>query len=84
MPTFTGELLDTYELFEDERTRYKDSTYDIVSKVLCNRCQHKGKGITCKAFPNGIPMEILRSGEHYTPVSGDHGVVFLEKHATAK
>ncbi len=52
---------------------------DMDCTLICNRCQHKGKGITCAAFPNGIPMEILRSGEHYTSVPGDNGIVFQEK-----
>ena len=35
MEAYTEELLETYEYFEeDERILYKDSTYDIVSKVL--------------------------------------------------
>lgn len=33
METYTEELIETYEYFEDERLLYKDSTYDIVSKV---------------------------------------------------
>ncbi len=49
---------------------------DMDRTILCNQCIHKGKGITCAAFPNGIPMEILRSGEHFTSVSGDKGIVF--------
>lgn len=32
METFTEEIV-TYEEFEDERIRYKDSTYEIISKV---------------------------------------------------
>ncbi len=50
-----------------------------VDNIICNRCQHKGEGITCKAFPDGIPMEILRSGQHFSPVPGDHGIVFEQK-----
>ncbi len=49
---------------------------DMNCTILCNLCIHKGKGITCAAFPNGIPMEILRSGEHFTSVPGDNGIVF--------
>ncbi len=44
--------------------------------ILCNRCLHKRMGGTCAAFPNGIPMEILRSGEHFTSVPGDNGIVY--------
>ncbi len=49
---------------------------DIDKSILCNRCVHKGKGITCAAFPAGIPVDVLRSGEHYTSVPGDNGIVF--------
>lgn len=49
---------------------------EIEDTIICNRCVNKTKGITCKAFPNGIPMEILRSGEHFLPVPGDNGIVF--------
>ena len=37
MDTRTSDYIATYEEFEDEHTRYKDSTYEIVSKVayLC-------------------------------------------------
>ena len=33
METLTEDLIETYEEFEDERIQYKDSTYDIVSKI---------------------------------------------------
>ncbi len=49
---------------------------DMEITILCNHCLHKGKGITCTAFPSGIPMEILRTGEHFTSVPGDNGIVF--------
>ncbi len=52
---------------------------DMDRSIICNHCQHKRNGITCDAFPEGIPMEILRSGEHFTSVPGDNGIVFLER-----
>lgn len=52
---------------------------ETIDPIICNRCKHKRSGITCDAFPNGIPKEILRSGEHFLPVSGDNGIVFEEK-----
>lgn len=33
MEAYTEDLIETYECYEDERILYKDSTYDIVSKV---------------------------------------------------
>lgn len=50
-----------------------------IDPIICNHCKHRRKGITCDAFPNGIPIEIIRSGEHFLPVLGDNGVVFEEK-----
>lgn len=35
---------------------------------------------SCKAFPRGIPDEILRlGGDHRTTVGGDRGIVFQQK-----
>ncbi len=52
---------------------------DFDCGIICNRCQHKEAGFACKAFPNGIPMEILRTGEHFSSVLGDNGIVFQKK-----
>ena len=52
METYTEDLLDTEEYFEeDERILYKDSTYDIVSKV---------------AYLIGVPKHIFEN-EHEPP-----------------
>lgn len=58
--------------FDRERSEWQNGP-------LCNLCIHKRSGIKCDAFPEGIPMEILRSGEHFLPVAGDHGIVFEGK-----
>ena len=58
---------------------YEPDREETIDKILCNRCKHRRKGITCDAFPNGIPIEIIRSGEHFLPVEGDKGIVFEEK-----
>ncbi len=65
MPTFTEELRDTYELFEDERTRYKDSTYDIVSKV---------------AYLIGVPTKIFEN-EYEPPKKEVFDVLEKDKNA---
>ena len=52
---------------------------EIEDPIICNRCVHKRAGITCDAFPEGIPMTVLRSGEHYSSVSGDNGNLFEER-----
>ena len=52
MDTYTEDLIETYEYFEeDERILYKDSTYDIVSKV---------------AYLIGVPKHIFEN-EHEPP-----------------
>lgn len=51
----------------------------LQDTILCNLCAHKHPGFTCDAFPNGIPMSVLRTGEHFLPVKGDNGIVFEEK-----
>ena len=33
---------------------------EIEDPIICNRCVHKRAGITCDAFPEGIPMTVLR------------------------
>ena len=58
---------------------YEPDREETIDKILCNHCKHKRDGITCDAFPNGIPIEIIRSGEHFLPVDGDHGIVFEKK-----
>ena len=58
---------------------YEPDREKTIDKILCNRCKHRRKGITCDAFPDGIPIEIIRSGEHFLPVDGDNGIVFEEK-----
>ncbi|NCC86047.1 MAG: hypothetical protein EOM03_18400 [Clostridia bacterium] len=48
----------------------------------CVRCVHfaaKGKGMRCRAFPGGIPRDILmRKVLHDTPYPGDNGILFEE------
>ena len=51
METYTEELIETYEYMEDERVLYKDSTYDIISKV---------------AYLIGVPKHIFEN-EHEPP-----------------
>ena len=52
MEAYTEDLVETYEYFEeDERILYKDSTYDIISKV---------------AYLIGVPKQIFEN-EHEPP-----------------
>ena len=49
---------------------------------LCYACQRwrglvSGKGFTCEAYPDGIPVEILVSlADHRMPFEGDRGLRF--------
>jgi hypothetical protein len=49
---------------------------------LCLRCVHfhewNENGFTCRAFPHGIPDDIVYGGfNHNKPFRGDHGILFL-------
>lgn len=56
-----------------EPDRELDPNMDLI---ICNSCIHKRNGITCAAFPEGIPQYILRNGEHFVSVPGDNGIVY--------
>lgn len=47
---------------------------------ICVHCKHfhsKGKGLTCDAFPEGIPFDIIICNViHKKPYKGDHGIQF--------
>ena len=48
-----------------------------VPVPICYSCARKGEGMTCTAYPKGIPMVIQESVvDHRTPYEGDHGIVF--------
>ena len=44
----------------------------------CNQCAHvHDDGLTCNAFPGGIPAEILSGQRHHEEAyAGDHGIQF--------
>lgn len=50
----------------------------VTAPVMCNTCVHrqayKMRGTGCAAYPDGIPPELIRRGEHDTPYPGDHGI----------
>jgi hypothetical protein len=42
----------------------------------CENCQHY-KGLTCDAFPEGIPVDVLSGDEpHFDPLPGDNGIQY--------
>lgn len=45
---------------------------------ICSDCKHLNTdGTSCKAFPDGIPTEVLLGKfVHRKPYAGDHGVQF--------
>jgi hypothetical protein len=44
---------------------------------ICWKCKHFHKNAACKAFPKGIPADILCSKtDHHQPYPGDHGIRF--------
>lgn len=47
--------------------------------VMCSFCAHRKSGLTCDAFPDGIPKELMKRGEHDTPFPGDNGIRFESK-----
>ena len=66
METYTEELIEKYEYYEeDERIQYKDSTYDIVSKV---------------AYLIGVPKKIFEN-EHEPPKIEIYSVLDKDKSA---
>jgi hypothetical protein len=66
-----------------EQIRFKQ-IHDIPSPhmVVCGYCKHfryeNGKAF-CKAFPDGIPRELMYKNDHDIPYPGDHGVRFEPK-----
>lgn len=50
---------------------------------ICYFCRHRdewekdGIGLTCVAFPDGIPEAVIIEGDpHFDPIKGDHGIRF--------
>ena len=70
-----------YEMFQDELTE------DAILRGLdnidygCELCVHvHDDGVTCDAFPEGIPIDIFwGSIRHTKPYEGDNGIRFKRK-----
>jgi len=51
-----------------------------IAPPICYRCIAKHPGLTCDAFPEGIPHDILMSeAGHRQPFVGDKGMRFEPK-----
>ena len=52
-----------------------------LSGFSCQKCKHLNKdGISCDAFPDVIPQDILASVfDHRKPWPGDNGILFEPK-----
>ncbi len=48
-------------------------------EIMCSYCKHREKGLVCKAFPSGIPRDLMMREEHDTPYPGDNGIRFEPK-----
>jgi len=47
---------------------------------ICRICKHRTEGITCKAYPKGIPHEILSSQVGHDKERKEQiGILFLKK-----
>jgi hypothetical protein len=50
--------------------------------ISCGNCAHKRPGLSCGAFPDGIPSEILGGVfGHTAPYRGDGGLRFAPSEA---
>ena len=51
-----------------------------ITAPVCMTCKHyrsSDYGLTCDAFPRGIPDVVLLDGNPHTePIPGDHGITY--------
>lgn len=53
-----------------------DPVFETVG--ICHVCVNRTSLFRCRAFPNGIPQEILRGDVmHTSPYPGDGGILFV-------
>jgi len=63
----------------DEDVKFIDPPLTCQQCFNCVHLQDYNK-MTCKAFPKGIPEDILsRRHNHREPYEGDHGILFEEE-----
>ena len=54
-----------------------DGNYAPTS-FLCVDCKWYISGHACKAYPNGIPVELWNYPLHIKPYKGDHGLQYVD------
>ncbi len=55
-----------------------DLAFITIDKGICNKCIHvRDDGLRCRAFPEGIPEEVLTGRhDHHFPHPDDMGIHF--------
>lgn len=65
------------EVDADRAERFNVELTEELTFTPCLTCVHKKAGFLCRAFPDGIPMEIqLGENQHREPYPGDHGIQY--------
>lgn len=60
-----------------------EATVTTGSAPICYSCIHKGKDLTCDAFPDRIPIPILyNEADHRKEYKGDHGIQFEQNESS--
>ena len=61
--------------------RNNDLNESTYIAPICNQCKHfKLSNVSCTAYPNGIPDQILENlVDHTKPFIGDNGIQFEKK-----
>jgi hypothetical protein len=67
-----------FEGMEGVKSVIEDTS--ALVRPICFDCKHLKKGMICKAFPNGIPNNILLGkNNHRKPLRGQGNDVVFEK-----
>ena len=61
--------------------KFSEHIPEMYGDPICNRCIHKNtNSASCKAYPLGIPDEIIFDKvDHRKPYIGDNGIVFEKR-----